>query len=257
MLHATVLLFTLVIAGCGGGTSTPPSTSDEEQPELRVAAASGLALAFAELGERFEEETGTKVTFTFGSTGQLADQIENGAPFDVFAAANRGFIENLDENNLLISETLQTYAFGRIGLATTVHAPGVETPGDLLLPEVERIAIANPAHAPYGLAAKQALQSAGVYEEIESKLVYGRNITDTLNYIETGNAEVAIIARSLTDEDSVNFYELDEELHEPIEQTIAVIERTEKEPLASDFIAFIFGPVGTPIMESYGYMIPE
>lgn len=248
ILFLSFLLFGFIMVGCG---------NKQENVELNIAAASDLTLAFTEVGKVFEEETGIKVTFSFGSTGQLADQIENGAPFDVFAAANKFFIEQLDEKNLIISDSKNLYALGRIGFATKVDSPlKVEAMDDLLRADVVKVAIANPDHAPYGLAAKQALEAAGVWESIERKLVYGRNISDTLTYLETENVEAAIIALSLVREDQVNFTLIDNQLHAPLEQMIAVINRTNYEEQAQDFIDFIRGPIGKPIMESFGFVVP-
>ncbi|MCT8139279.1 molybdate ABC transporter substrate-binding protein [Anaerobacillus sp. CMMVII] len=243
-----ITLFFSIISGCG-----PKS----EEIEITVAAASDLSLAFTEVGEIFEQETGIKITFSFGSTGQLADQIEHGAPFDVFAAANISFVDNLREKGLVNPETQMTYAFGRIGLTTLLDSPlNIETLEDLAKPEVIKIAIANPDHAPYGLAAKQALETLGLWEQIEEKLVYGKNISETLTFIETGNVEAGIVALSLYNKEKVNFHLIDEDLHAPLEQSIAVINRTNQEQAALDFINFILGPIGKPIMESYGFIVP-
>lgn len=246
---ATLCLF-LILTGC--------TNQDNADTEIKIAAASDLTLAFTEVGKLFEEQSGAKITFSFGSTGQLADQIENGAPFDIFAAANIKFVDQLREKNMIIPETQTTYAFGRIGVATRLdQSVTIETVQDLLKPEVKKIAIANPDHAPYGLAAKQALESAGLWEQLEGKLVYGRNISDTLSFIETGNVEAGIIALSLYNEEEVNFHLIDDNMHLPLEQSIAVISGTKREKLAKDFIAFIKGPIGKPIMESYGFIVPE
>src|SRR6185295_17042655 len=165
--------------------------------ELTVAAASDLTPAFEELGREFESASKTKVVFMFGSTGLLTKQIENGAPVDLFAAANVSYIDELDKKGLIIPDSKATYARGRITLwtpdASNIRLQGIE---DLARPEVMRIAIANPDHAPYGLAAKQALQSAGIWDRVQPKLVYGDNIRQTLQYAQTGNVEVSIVALS-------------------------------------------------------------
>ncbi|MDQ0242831.1 molybdate transport system substrate-binding protein [Bacillus fengqiuensis] len=250
--------FTILLIMFMSGCSDTNKTSEADAVELKVAAASDLSSAFKEAGELFEEETNSRITFSFGSSGQLADQIENGAPFDVYAAANITFVDQLKEKDLIIPETQTTYAFGRIGIASLPDRDiSIETLEDLLKPEVKKIAIANPDHAPYGLAAKQALETAGLWDQIEEKMVYGRNISDTLSFIETGNVEAGIIARSLYKEGEVDFHMIDDNLHEPLEQSIAVISGTSEEPLARDFIEFIKGPVGRPIMESYGFVVPE
>jgi len=248
-----IIFVFLFIVGCNNNRE-----QNSNSAELQIAAASDLTLAFTELGKMFEEETGTKVTFSFGSTGQLAEQIANGAPFDVFAAANVKFVDELKAKGQVIADSQQMYALGRIGIATIKDSPlEIESLEDLLKPEVKKVAIANPDHAPYGLAAKQAFQSAGVWDEIEKKLVYGRNISDTLTFIETGNVEAGIIALSLVKESEVNFNLIDSHLHEPIKQSIAVINGTKHETEARDFIKFILGPIGQPVMESYGFSLPK
>lgn len=252
-----MISFITVIMTSIVGCSTS-ETENNNDAELTIAAASDLTLSFTEVGELFEVETGSTITFSFGSTGQLADQIENGAPFDVFAAANIEFVDILREKDLIFPDSQTTYAFGRVGIATLLDSSlEIETLEDLLKQEVSRVAIANPAHAPYGLAAKQAFETAGLWEQAEDKLVYGRNISDTLNYIETGNVEAGIIALSLYNEDEVIFHIIDEDMHAPLEQSIAVTRQTSQEELSREFIKFIMGPVGKPIMESYGFMIPE
>lgn len=248
-----ILILLLVSSGCNTN-----ETPKDEMNELTIAAASNLALAFTEAGKVFEEQTNSKITFSFGSSGQLADQIENGAPFDLFASANSKFIDHLQKENLIIPDTQIIYAYGRIGIATlSGGTSSIETLEDLLKPEIKKIAIANPGHAPYGVAAKQALENAGLWEQIENKLVYGKNISDTLTFIETGNVEAGIIALSLYNEEEVNLHLINEDLHAPLEQSIAVINRTSQENLAKEFIHFIKGPIGKPIMESYGFVVPE
>lgn len=247
------LFFSLMVVGCSNSKS---ETVDKF--EINIAAASSFTLAFSEIGKLFEDETGTKVIFSFGSTGQLADQIENGAPFDVFASANKMFIEKLDKKDLLINNSKMIFALGRIGIATRADSPfAIEAIDDLLKLDVVKVAIANPDHAPYGLAAKQALETANVWKEIESKLVFGRNISDTLTYIETGNTEAAIIALSLVKESEVNFTLIDEEMHAPLEQMIAIVSRTKHQQQSMEFIEFIRGPIGKPVMESYGFVVPK
>ncbi|PYZ92014.1 molybdate ABC transporter substrate-binding protein [Salipaludibacillus keqinensis] len=241
------------------GIMTGCAESETESTDITVAAASDLVPAFNEIADLFEEERGVSVNFSFGSTGQLADQIENGAPFDVFAAANVSFIDRLVESGDILEDSKQTYAFGRIGLASMkdedIHIDTIE---ELTSNQIRHISIANPDHAPYGLAAKQALQSAKVWEEVEGKLVLGRNITDALTQLETGNAEVGIIALSLfkAQQDELSFTLLEEELHEPLEQAIGVIERTEHEEEGREFIAFIQEGSGKEIMEKYGFVVP-
>jgi len=222
--------------------------------EITVAAASDVTPAFEELGREFEKATKIKVVFVFGSTGLLTKQIANGAPFDLFAAANVSYIDQLNMNGLIIPDTKTIYARGRIALWTLEESPiRLQGIADLVRPEVQRIAIANPDHAPYGLAAMQALQSAGIWDRVRSKLVYAENIRQTLQYAETGNVEVAIVSLSLSMPSHGRWSVIPEELHQPIDQALAIMKTTKNEQGARAFAAFINSPQGKAIMKKYGF----
>ena len=222
--------------------------------ELTVAAASDLTAAFEEIGRDFESTEKNKVVFVFGSTGMLTRQIENGAPFDLFAAANASYIDQLEQKGLIVPGTKTTYARGRITLWTTAESTvKLEKLEDLTRPEVHRIAIANPDHAPYGLAAREALESAGIWETVKPKLVYGDNIRQTLQFAETGNVEVAIVALSLSKQSHGHWSLIPEELHQPLEQGVAIVKSTKKEQAARAFAAFLTAPQGRAILEKYGF----
>ena len=222
--------------------------------ELTVAAAADLTPAFEELGRAFESTYKTKVVFVFGSTGLLTRQLENGAPFDLFAAASTSYIDELDQKGLIISDSKATYARGRITLWTpadsTLRLEGIK---DLARPEVMRIAIANPDHAPYGLAARQALESVGIWDAVKPKLVYGDNIRQTLQYAQTGNVDVAIVALSLSTQSRGRWSLIPEELHKPLDQSLAILKTTKKEKDARAFAAFLSGPEGRAVMKKYGF----
>ena len=230
------------------------SSTTSAPDELTVAAASDLTSAFEEIGREFEAANKTKVVFMFGSTGMLTRQIENGAPVDLFAAANVSYVDELDQKGLIIPDSKAIYARGRITLWTSdtsdIRLQGI---ADLARPEVMRIAIANPDHAPYGLAAKQALESAGIWERVKPKLVYGDNIRQTLQYAETGNVDVAIVALSLSMQSRGRWTLIPEELHQPLDQGLAIIKTTKNEKAARAFAAFLDGPQGQAIMKKYGF----
>ena len=231
--------------------------ANNQPQEITVAAAADLTNAFKELGREFEVTNKIKVVFVFGSTGLLTRQIENGAPMDLFAAANVSYIDQLAQQGLIVPGTKQVYARGRITLWTTADSPlKIENIADLTRPEVKRIAIANPDHAPYGLAAKQALQSAGVWDTVKPKLVFGDNIRQTLQYAETGNVDVAIVALSLSQESKGRWTLVPEQLHQPIDQALAVIKTTRNEAAARAFASFVSGPRGREILQKYGFAFP-
>ncbi len=250
---AALILALACVTACkdkNPATTTPTAAHGD----LTVAAASDLTPAFEELGREFEAATKTKVVFVFGSTGMLTRQIENGAPFDLFAAANVSYIDQLEQKGLIIPDSKAVYARGRITLWTANESPvrfqGIE---DLARPEIQRIAIANPDHAPYGLAAKQALQSAGVWDRVQPKLVYGDNIRQTLQYAQTGNVEVAIVSLTLSINSNGRWTLIPEELHQPIDQGLAIMKTTRNEQAARDFITFLSSPQGKAIMKKYGF----
>src|ERR1044072_125697 len=165
---AAFLLALACVTACKD--KTPATTAS--QGDLTVAAASDLTPVFEELGREFESANKTKVVFVFGSTGMLTRQIENGAPFDMFAAANVSYIDELEQKGLIIPDSKTVYARGRITFWTPPDSNlRLENIRDLARPEVQSVAIANPDHAPYGLAARQALETAGIWEQVKPKLV--------------------------------------------------------------------------------------
>lgn len=240
-------------------TVSPASTAPADETTLTVAAAADLTPAFLEIGALFEAETWTRIVFNFGSTGQLAQQIEQGAPVDVFAAANQSYIADLDAAELVLSDTVAQYAQGRITLWTRKDSPlTFESIDDLAQAGVERIAIANPEHAPYGVAAREALESAGLWETLQPRLVFGENIAQTLQFAETGNVDVAIVALSLSiaSEDAGRWLLLPAELHNPLDQALAVVASTSHEQAARQFAAFVNSEAGRVIMRRYGFILP-
>lgn len=248
-----ILLLAIFLAGCAPASPAPTTAP----VEITVAAAADLKFAFTEIGALFEQETGNKVTFSFGSTGQLAQQIENGAPFDLFAAANISYVNDLAKKDLVLPDTVALYARGRIVLAVNREA-GISavTLNDLLSDKITHIAIANPEHAPYGVAAKEALISAGIWDNIQDKIVYGENVRQTLQFIQTGDAQVGIVALSVANLPEVTWTLIDDSLHNPLDQALAVVSSSQHADVAREFAAFINGTSGRPIMQKYGFILP-
>jgi molybdate transport system substrate-binding protein len=247
----TILIFQ---AGC-----TPLAGEGGHLPaELTIAAASDLMFAFQEIAELWEQETGAQVTLVFGSTGLLTQQIEHGAPYDLFAAANVDFINRLAEQDLVFEDSIQLYARGRIVIAvyrdSGLQAQVLE---DLLDPRFISISIANPEHAPYGLAARQALESLDLWEELQPRLAIAENVRQALQFVQTGNAQVGIVALSVVEVPEVTWTLIEESLHEPLDQALAVISSTQNEALARDFAAFINSEQGRLVMQHYGFELPE
>lgn len=225
---------------------------------ITVAGAADLQFAFTEIAELFEKQTGHKVTLVFGSTGQLAQQIENGAPYDLFAAANIKFVDDLAQKGLIVTESVALYARGRIVLVVNKQS-GVKATRlqDLTAAEVTRIAIPNPDHAPYGMAARQVLESAGLWETLKPRLVLGENVRQTLQFVQTGDVPAGIVALSVANVPEVTYTLIDDALHRPLDQALGVVSASKNPAIAMDFARFINGERGRPIMRKYGFLLPD
>lgn len=269
--HATLALTGLLWVGCNNPTPAPSVSSPgsdttthaldapSNQAPILVAAASDLSRAFAELGAAFEAKTQQRVAFSFGSTGLLAKQLREGAPFDLFAAANVSFVAEVVKTGACDGATQVPYARGRLVIWTK---QGLVKPSrslaDLADPRFQRIAIANPQHAPYGKAAKQALEKQGLWKVVESRIVYGENVQQTLQFAQSGNAEAAIVAQSLVIGSSRGASLLvDDGLHAPIDQALVACNHGKNKAGATAFASFVNSVEGRAVMRRYGFMLPR
>ena len=224
---------------------------------ITVFAASDLALAFQEIVPRFEKMTGAKVTIVLGSSGNFAQQIEHGAPADVFFSADVGFIDRLVRAGLIIPATRTIYGQGRIVLATAKSAlPKLTDLRQLADPRIRHVSIANPVHAPYGRAAEQALRALGLWETVKPKLVYAENIRQAMQYVQTGAVEAGIVALAIATGQDSEWVPIDPALHAPLNQAAGVLRRSERPELGTALVQFINGPDGRPIMKRFGFMLP-
>jgi molybdate transport system substrate-binding protein len=228
-----------------------------DAPSLTVFAAADLGFAFKEIVPRFEKSVGAKVSLVLGSSGNLATQIEHGAPADVFFSADRAFVERLAARGAVIAESRAVYAQGRIVLATArSFGPRLTDLPQLGDARIRHVAIANPLHAPYGRAAEEALRKVGLWETVKPKLVYGENIRQTLQFVQSGAAEAGIVARSIANVPEVEWTLIDSSLHAPLQQVAVVVKRTPRPELGVAFVQFVNGPEGRAIMKRYGFRLP-
>lgn len=193
---------TVVAAGTqapAGVVSVLTGAAPAEKPAraIKVGAASDLRRAMTALQPGIEQACDTKLTFVFGSSGQLKEQILAGADYHLYLSADTGFVEELERAGKLVPNGRATYGVGRIVLAWRTGLPPLATAADLTRADIKRIAIANPAHAPYGRAAQEAMTTAGVWSGLESRLVLGENIRQTTDYVQQGNVDAAIVALAL------------------------------------------------------------
>jgi molybdate transport system substrate-binding protein len=228
--------------------------------EIRVAAAADLKSAMAELAGQFEKHTGTNVHVTYGSSGNFFSQLQNGAPFDLFFSADIEYPKRLEAAGLVEPGQRYEYGVGRIVMWTPADAKVDVTLGRwnaLLDARVEKIAIANPEHAPYGRAAVAALEKAGIYEQVKGKLVYGENISQAAQFVQSGNAQAGIIALSLAISPPMKDgkrWEIPAEMHPPIEQGAVVLRNAKNKEAARAFLEFVRTREGLAILEKYGFV---
>lgn len=225
--------------------------------ELYVAAASDLVYAFQKMEKPFGDLYKVKIKWIFGSSGMLTAQIQGGLPVDAFASASPDWIDRLQESGFVVEKGRKVFALGRIALCT--HKESKRSIGkieDLATPNIGSISIANPAHAPYGVAAKEAMEKVGIGEKVKSKIIYGENVLQTQAHIRRGEVDAAIIAQSLTDFPEIRCVALPVDLHNPIRQTMAILKQSEKKDLAQKFVDFLGGKEGLLILEKYGFLRP-
>lgn len=231
--------------------------------EITVAAAADLTFAFKDVGARFEKETGNTVKFSFGSSGNFLSQIQNGAPFDMFFSADIGYPQKLEAAGLIEPGTLYEYATGKI----VIWVPNASTldlkQGLAVLtdPHINKIAIGNPEHAPYGRAAVAAMKHDHVYDKVSSKLVMGENIAQAAQFVESGNADVGILALSLALAPNLKakgrYVVIPPADYPPLEQAVVIVKSSEKKATAKQFLAFIKTPAIVSLMRDYGFSVPD
>lgn len=229
-------------------------------PPIRVAAAADLARTLPAIGTSFEQANGRHVEVTFGASGMLAKQLAQGAPFDVFLSADASFVDEAVESGACLADTKRAYARGHVALWTKDEALRPNDVRDLMDAKYKKIAIANPEHAPYGRAAKQALVRAGVWSTVEPRVVYGENVGQTLAFAQTGNAEVAIVAQSLVADEPTHVRAVDPALHEPLEQALVVCQGGANggdRAGARAFADFMRAATAQAILAAHGFSAPQ
>jgi molybdate transport system substrate-binding protein len=224
---------------------------------LRIAAASDLQKVLPRLAERFRERTGMQSSLTLDASGRLAEQIRAGAPFDVFLAANAKFVEDLAAAGAVDPASVRPYARGELVLC--VHpsvADKVRGLADLARPEVKKIAIANPEYAPYGVAARQALEKSGLWTRLESRIVRADSVRQALIYAQNGDAEAAFAGRALADVPEVRLVDVESSHYEPIVQVLGVISAGTRRERSGEFAEFVLGDEGQAILREFHFQPP-
>jgi molybdate transport system substrate-binding protein len=232
--------------------------------EITVAAAADLSTALKEIGERYEQKNGVKVKLSFGASGALTQQIQNGAPFDLFFSADMDYPRQLIATGEADGASLYQYAVGRLVLWVPADSSlDLEHQGMnvLLDSSVKKIAIANPQHAPYGRAAVAALKHAGVYDRVADRLVLGENVVQAAQFVDSGNAQAGFVALAHAVAPGMSgkgkYWEVPAEDYPPLAQAVVVMSRSKHKKEASEFLEYIKTKAAAELLEKYGFKPPR
>src|SRR6201981_424039 len=227
--------------------------------EITVAAAADLSIALKEIGDNYEKKTGLKVNTSFGASGALTQQIQNGAPFDLFFSADMDYPRQLIAAGEADGASLYQYAVGKLVLWVPANSPldldhlGMNF---LLDSSVKKIAIANPEHAPYGRASVAALKHAGVYDRVADRLVLGENVAQAAQFVESGNAQAGFVALAHAVAPGTRsigkYWEVPAEDYPPLAQGVVVLSRSKHKKEAAQFLEYIKTKEAADLLEKYG-----
>ena len=230
---------------------------------ITVAAAADMNAVLPELAARYTKQTGQTVKLSFGSSGNLTNQIRNGAPFDVFFSADEEYPKQLVADGLALKDSLYRYAVGRLMLwvpsTSTLDLPKLGMQA-LLDPSVKKIAIANPQHAPYGRAAEAALKHFGIYDQVAAKFVLGENVAQAAQFVESGNAQAGLIALSHAlapaMKDKGRYWTVPLDSYPTLNQAAVVLSQSKRQDAARKFFEFVRSQEATSLLEAYGFSLP-
>jgi molybdate transport system substrate-binding protein len=231
--------------------------------EITIAAAADLQFAMQDIADRFQKETGRTVKLIFGSSGNFFQQLQNGAPFDIFFSANLDYAKKLEAAGLTEPGSYYQYAKGKIVIWVPKESKIDVSSGlqVLLNPSIKQIAIANPQHAPYGQAAVAAMQKEHIYDKIQDKLVLGENISQTASFVVSGSADIGIVALSLAIspnmKDRGRYAEIPSDEYPPIEQACVILRSSKNKEAAKQFLSFFKRPAIGDVLRGYGFDVPS
>ncbi len=246
------IFFILMILTCFGGLGI------QAQDKISVAAASDLKFALDSIISVYQKlHPSKKIQVTFGSSGKFFEQIQYGAPFDMYFSADVNYPQKLQQKGLTVSE-VKIYGIGRIALWSKKLNPNKDKMNSLLDPAIKKIAIANPDHAPYGERAKESMEYYNIFDRLKSRLVYGENISQTAQFVQLGAADIGIVALSLALSPNMkksggNYYIIPEESHLPLKQGYVILKQGQNKPLATQFYDFMASEKAISILTHFGF----
>jgi molybdate transport system substrate-binding protein len=259
-----MLRFYLAVAVCLALISTSSWTQEKAQPELLVAAAADLNPALHDIAQHYEKKTGIRIKLSFGASGALTEQIENGAPFDLFFSADMDYPKHLIADGQADAASLYQYSLGKLVLWVPSNSPlDLEHQGMAVLLDssVKKIAIANPEHAPYGRAAVAALKHAGLYDRLSDRFVMGENVSQAAQFAESGNAQAGFVALAHALSPAVKslgkFWVVPADYYPPLEQGVVILSRSEHKKEAADFLQYLKTKDASEVLRKYGFTLAK
>ena len=245
----------VLVLGTGGGIC--------KAQEITVAAAADLQFVMQDIAARFQKETGKSVKLIYGSSGNFFQQVQNGAPFDMFFSANLDYPRKLEAAELTEPGTLYRYAMGKIVIWVPNDSKVDVSSGlqSLLNPAIRKIAIANPQHAPYGQAAVAAMRKQNIYDKVADKFVLGENISQTASFVVSRSADAGIVALSLAlspnMKDKGRYTEIPGADYPSIQQACVILKSSQQKDTAKAFLSFIKTPAVAGLFRAYGFAVPS
>ena len=255
-----MLVFTFVVAACGNdeNDATAPKETNvkEDTVKLMVSAAVSLTDALEEIQTLYEDENNVELSFNLGGSGSLAQQIQQGAPVDVFISANQKWMDALEDADLMIGETREDITGNKLVLITGKDSPiDYESIDDISVEDIEQIAIGNPESVPAGMYSEQLLNKLDMWDSLKDKLVLAKDVRQVLTYVETGNVDIGFIYESdaLTSDSIEVLATAEDGSHDPIIYPAAVINYTKHEKEATDFVTFMASDEAQEILIKHGF----
>jgi molybdate transport system substrate-binding protein len=258
-LFSRALLVVALLVSASTGWAQEKTSS----PELTVAAAADLSTALKEIGDGYEKRTGVKLKLSFGASGALTQQIQNGAPFDLFFSADMDYPRQLISSGDAEGASLYQYAVGKLVLWVPADSPldldhtGMNV---LLDPSVKKIAVANPEHAPYGRAAVSALKHAGLYDRVADRLVLGENVSQAAQFVESGNAQAGFVALAHAIAPSMHgkgkYWVVPADFYPALAQGVVVLSHSQHKKDAAEFVEYIKTKEVAELLRKYGFTLP-
>jgi molybdate transport system substrate-binding protein len=259
---ALISLFTASLALILVFTATHVAAQQSNSQQVIVAAAADLSSAMQEIADRYQKQTGVSVKLSFAASGSLTQQIENGAPFDLFFSADMDYPRKLIAAGDADAASLYEYAVGKLVLWVPANSTlDLKKGMDAVLdPAVKKIAIANPEHAPYGRAAVAALKHAGLYDRVSNRLVLGENIAQAAQFAESGNAQVGFVALAHAVAPSMRgkgkYWIVPAEDYPPLAQGVVVVSHSTHKKAAAEFLGYIKSKQTGELLRRYGFEVP-